>query len=174
MYSLSLLLYSLPIINIPCQSGTFVSVDEPTLANCRDLKSIVYITLYSWCTFYGLGQMYNGMWGLLRWFSSKESACWCRRCEFDQEYRLEQETATHSSILARKIPWTEKCGRLQFIQTQRVGHDWVSIHTHTHNDMYPSLENYTEYFHRPKDSLFSAYSSFPLNPWRSLMFFLSW
>lgn len=61
MYSLSLLLYSLPIINIPCQSGTFVTIDEPTLANCRDLKSIVYITLYSWCTSYGLEQMYNGM-----------------------------------------------------------------------------------------------------------------
>ena len=36
---------------------------------------------------------------------------------------LEKETATHSSILARKIPWTEESGRLQSIGLQRVGHD---------------------------------------------------
>ena len=31
--------------------------------------------------------------------------------------------ATHSRILAWKIPWTEKPGRLQFMGSQRVGHD---------------------------------------------------
>ena len=31
--------------------------------------------------------------------------------------------ATHSSILARKIPWTEEPGRLQSMGSQRVGHD---------------------------------------------------
>ena len=36
---------------------------------------------------------------------------------------LEKEMATHSSILARKIPWTEEPGRLQSIESQRVGHD---------------------------------------------------
>ena len=35
---------------------------------------------------------------------------------------LEQEIATHSSILAWKIPWTEKPGRLQAMGSQRVGH----------------------------------------------------
>ena len=30
--------------------------------------------------------------------------------------------ATHSSILAWRIPWTEKPGRLRFIGSQRVGH----------------------------------------------------
>ena len=30
---------------------------------------------------------------------------------------------THSSILARRIPWTEEPGRLQSIGLQRVGHD---------------------------------------------------
>ena len=34
-----------------------------------------------------------------------------------------EEMATHSSILARKIPWTEKPGRLQYVGSQRVGHD---------------------------------------------------
>ena len=36
---------------------------------------------------------------------------------------LEKEISTHSSILARKIPWTEEPGRLQFIGLQRVGYD---------------------------------------------------
>ena len=34
--------------------------------------------------------------------------------------------ATHSSILAWKIPWTEKPGVLQFMGSQRVGHGWVT------------------------------------------------
>ena len=37
---------------------------------------------------------------------------------------LEEEMATHSSILAWKIPSTEKPGRLQSMGLQRVGHDW--------------------------------------------------
>ena len=39
---------------------------------------------------------------------------------------LEKEMATHSSILAWRIPWTEEPGRLQSTGSQRVGHDWVS------------------------------------------------
>ena len=35
----------------------------------------------------------------------------------------EQEMATHSSILAWRIPWTEEPGRLQSTGSQRVGHD---------------------------------------------------
>ena len=35
----------------------------------------------------------------------------------------EKEMATHSSILAWKIPWTEEPGGLQFMGLQRVGHD---------------------------------------------------
>ena len=38
---------------------------------------------------------------------------------------LEKETATHSSILAWKIPWTEETGRLQSMGSQRVGHVFV-------------------------------------------------
>ena len=42
------------------------------------------------------------------------------------EELLEKEMATHSSILAWKIPWMEKPGRLQSMGSQRVGHDWVT------------------------------------------------
>ena len=36
---------------------------------------------------------------------------------------LEKEMATHSSILAWRIPWTKQPGRLQSMGSQRVGHD---------------------------------------------------
>ena len=36
---------------------------------------------------------------------------------------LEEGMATHSSILACRIPWTEELGRLQSIELKRVGHD---------------------------------------------------
>jgi len=40
-----------------------------------------------------------------------------------QEDPLEEEMATHSSILARIIPWTEEPGGLQSMVLQRVRHD---------------------------------------------------
>ena len=40
-----------------------------------------------------------------------------------QENPLEKEKATHSSIRAWEIPWTEKPGRVQSMGSQRVGHD---------------------------------------------------
>ena len=40
-----------------------------------------------------------------------------------QEDPLEKGMATHSSILAWKISWTEELGRLQSMRSQRVGHD---------------------------------------------------
>ena len=53
-----------------------------------------------------------------------------------QEDPLEKGMATHFSILAWRIPWTEEPGRLQSMGSQRVGHDWsdlVCACTHTHN-----------------------------------------
>ena len=40
-----------------------------------------------------------------------------------QEDPLQEEMATHSSILAREIPRTEKAGGLQSTGPQRVGHE---------------------------------------------------
>ena len=39
-----------------------------------------------------------------------------------QEDPLKEEVATHSSILAWRIPWTEEPGRLQSMRSQRVRH----------------------------------------------------
>ena len=44
-----------------------------------------------------------------------------------REDPLEEGMATHSSILAWKIPWTEKPGGLQSMGLQRVRHDWNNL-----------------------------------------------
>ena len=43
-----------------------------------------------------------------------------------REDLLEKEMATHSSILAWKIPWMVEPGRLQSMGSQRVGYDWAT------------------------------------------------
>ena len=40
---------------------------------------------------------------------------------------MEKEMATHSSVLAWRIPWMEKPGRLQSMGLHRVGHDWSNL-----------------------------------------------
>ena len=57
----------------------------------------------------------------------KESACnvgdlW----SLVQEDPLEKEMATHSSIFAWSIPWTEEPGGLQSMESQRVRHDCLT------------------------------------------------
>ena len=64
--------------------------------------------------------------------SGKEPACQCRRNEswiqsLGQEDPLEEDTATHSTIAAWRIPWTEESGvgvgGLQSMGSQKVEHD---------------------------------------------------
>ena len=56
---------------------------------------------------------------------SKESACNMgdQGSTLSWEDLLEEEMATHCSILAWEIPWSEELGGLQSIMSQRVGHD---------------------------------------------------
>ena len=76
--------------------------------------------------------------GLPRWLSgqrihllmqqTQETRVW----SLGREYLLEEEMATHSSMLAWGIPWTEKPGRLQFMGSHSWTQlsDWAHIHTH--------------------------------------------
>ena len=52
-----------------------------------------------------------------------------------QEVPLEEVMAAHSSILARRIPWTEEPGRLKSMGWQRVRHNLVT-EQHHHIGMY--------------------------------------
>ena len=49
-----------------------------------------------------------------------------------QEDPLEKEMATHSSIIAWKIPWTEEPGELPFMKWQKAGHTTKQLSAHTH------------------------------------------
>ena len=54
---------------------------------------------------------------------------------------LEKEVATHSSILAWRIPWTEESGGVQSMGSQRVRHDLASKQQHfvTRDQALPNL-----------------------------------
>ena len=53
----------------------------------------------------------------------------------DQDDPLEEEMATHSSVLVWRIPWTEEPGGLQSMGSQRVEHDRAHTCTHMHYTM---------------------------------------
>ena len=60
----------------------------------------------------------------------------------DREVPLEKEMAAHSSILARRIPWTEEPGRLQFMGSQESDTTWSYIYSAKHravSRMYKTL-----------------------------------
>ena len=70
---------------------------------------------------------------------NKESACNAGDLvqSLSWEYPLQKGTATYSSILTWRIPWTEESGRLQSMGLQRVRHNfhfyqfhWWNIHFH--------------------------------------------
>ena len=46
------------------------------------------------------------------------------------EDSLEEEMATHSNILSRKVVWTEEPARLQSTRSQRIRHKLARIHVH--------------------------------------------
>ena len=48
-----------------------------------------------------------------------------------REGSLQKEVATHSSILAWKIPWTEELGMLQSMESPRVQHEWSNLALHS-------------------------------------------
>ena len=90
-----------------------------------------------WAAIYGAAQSRTR----LRWLSSSNHAkgfpgpqrlkrmpamweTWVRSLGWEDP--LEKEMATHSSILAWRIPWMEEPGGLQSTGSQRVRHDWVT------------------------------------------------
>ena len=73
---------------------------------------------------------------------------------------LEEEMATHSSILAWRIPWTREPGSLQSMGLQRVGHDWASGH----------FVSFTLIHHYPVYR-YSFWPCFPTEVWFSFCFY---
>ena len=57
---------------------------------------------------------------MAQWVKNLPAMQVTRVLSLGQEVPLEEETATHSSVLAQRIPQTEEPGGLQFIGSQRV------------------------------------------------------
>ena len=82
-------------------------------------------------------------------------------------HALEKEMATHSSVLTWRIPWAEEPGRLQSMESQRVGHDWA--HTQRNNPNF--IETVMDFF------LFWSWITFGSYDWAtslSLFSFMHW
>ena len=94
---------------LPCRILKFIGVKVQTRSwHCRQVGCL-------WLVFPGDA-------------SGKESSYYCRRHRrrgslVGREDALEKETATHSSVLAWRIPWTEEPGGLQSMGSHRVGYD---------------------------------------------------
>ena len=90
-----------------------MSFDISTICICvyGNIYIYAYIYIYIWASL--VAQMVKNL-----------HATWETRVQsLVQEDPLEKRMATHSSILAWKIPWTEEPGGLQSNESQRVGQD---------------------------------------------------
>ena len=90
-------------------------------------SSLFGIQLYSCYKINGAETLSHDLWGLPLQLSSKEYICQFRRhrdAGSDPGLgKAQEEMATHFSVLAWEIPWTEELGKLQSVRSQRVGHD---------------------------------------------------
>ena len=98
-----------------------------------------YLHIYIYTYIYVCMHTYPYMWASLvgqmvkNLLAMQGTQVWSLR----QEYPLEKEMATHSSILVWRIPWTEEPGKLQSMGSQRVRHDWMTdtyiyVHIYMH------------------------------------------
>ena len=104
------------------QSWTWLKWLSSSIISSRSFHVITngkVSVFYSWVLFHWL----------LWWLRGREPACQWRRCGFNPWVRKmpwRKEMATHSSILAWEIPWTEGPGGLQSMGCKRVRHDLVN------------------------------------------------
>ena len=75
------------------------------------------------------------------------------------EFSVEKEMATHSSVLAWRMPWTEKPGRVQSMGSRRVGHDWSDLAAAEFSVLYSRLSLVIYFIH----SINTVYMSIPVS-----------
>ena len=76
-----------------------------------------YLLQYSWASLVAQNVKYL----------PKTQETWVQSLSWEDP--LEEGMATHSGILAWRIPWTEEPGRLQSMGLQSVRHDWATKHS---------------------------------------------
>ena len=100
-------------IYMPSSSGKLRCVSNPLLWTPLLFLHSTFPSLYAICMGYPGGSEVKNL--------SATQETWVQSP--DREDPLEKEMATHSSTLARKIPWMEEPGRLQTMGSQRVRHN---------------------------------------------------
>ena len=97
-------------------------ITNSTDMSLSELRELV-MDREDWCAIHGVAKSQTRLSDKLNWM--QEMRLWSLR----QEDPLEKGMATHSSILAWIIPWTEEPGGLQSMDSQRVGRDWTELNT---------------------------------------------
>ena len=100
---------------VPCSAGQNQPLDRPCERKGKQTLALNGGGGREFATVFNLRMGFPGG------SDSKESAC--NIGDLGWENPLEKGLATHSSILAWRIPWTEKPGGLQPMGSQRVRHD---------------------------------------------------
>ena len=90
--------------------------------NTEKRKKHREMTKTKWKSWWGRASLVAQM---VKWLPAMQET-WVR--SLGREDPLKKEMATHSSILAWKILWSEEPGSLQSMGLQRVGHDWATKH----------------------------------------------
>ena len=107
----------------PCHPAPFFSQGSTDLEPPAGVRSIPFILFVPIRLCLSLKMGFPGG------SADKESACsagvlvW----SLGWENHLEKGMATHSNILAWRLPWTEEPGGLQSMGSQRIRHDWVTV-----------------------------------------------
>ena len=135
--------------HIQTEPSFFISISDPSKSTEKTEDKKIYTeglekgllrkgldgwSCFSWCQHWLSRHLYFFL--IPGGLSGKESICHYRRHGFDlwvgQEDPLQEEMATHSSILDQRIPLTEEPGGLQSTGSQRVRHDWAHSHLAYH------------------------------------------
>ena len=148
------------------KSQPFLIDVDPHLCCCLVTKSC-----WLFCYSMDYGPPGSSVRGLPRWHSSKASCLPMQGAQemwvwsLDGEDPLEEKMATHASILAWKIPWTEEPGGLQSMGCQRVRHDWHTSQSagqrllHIYNFLF-SIHHLSMHF---RVDVFNSYKKFHPN-----------
>ena len=143
MWSMATSLYHLLKLK-PLESFAVPPFLSPPNAIHKETSWQYFQSILHWTTFDPLHCLHPGVsaqhfflgyWsGLLTWTSLVAQMVKCLPTVWETwvqslggEDLLEKEMATHSSILAWRIPWMEDPGRLQSMGSQRVRHDWATL-----------------------------------------------
>ena len=119
-------LHSSPL-SVICLQPSIWKLLNYTLPSCYKVRKSIWI-LFSFFFF-----LFNAHHTLMLGFhggsdskESRETQVW----SLGWEDPLKKGMATHSSILAWRISWTEESGRLPSMGLQRVRHNWVAFTSH--------------------------------------------